>query len=167
MIIKTAKKLRRLYSKAIEKSKLGGLIWFLQSTHNMAKFELEHERLRRLPKGTLGKAVADFMDFHQQKFIPKAENHDVKHVLLGYGTSPEEEVRMQVYLIGNGNYTLPTIMFAALGIFMPELWPQLIMDYKNGRANPSIFNLTLKENQYSEIDTLRLKYCKNFYPNTL
>ena len=41
MIIKTAKTLRRLYSKAIEKSKLGGLIWFLQSTHNMAKFELE------------------------------------------------------------------------------------------------------------------------------
>jgi ubiquinone biosynthesis protein Coq4 len=64
-------------------------------------FEIDLEKLRQLPKGTLGCSVARFLD--EQGFEPIASgdwiqrNHDVWHVLTGLSPSTEDEFVLQAF----------------------------------------------------------------------
>jgi len=81
---------------------------------------------------------------HLQR-IPGYESHDLKHLLLGYRMTPEEEVRMQCFLLGNGNRSFTCLLFAGLGLFMPELWGSLRGEFWKGRRSPGILHLTLDD----------------------
>ena len=65
------------------------------------KLEIDLEKLRQLPAGTLGCEVARFLD--QQGFEPIASgdwiqrNHDVWHVLTGLSPSAEDEFVLQAF----------------------------------------------------------------------
>ena len=64
-------------------------------------FEIDLEKLRQLPVGTLGCEVARFLD--EQGFEPIAsgdwiqQNHDVWHVLTGLSPSTEDEFVLQAF----------------------------------------------------------------------
>ncbi|MEO9127644.1 MAG: Coq4 family protein [Microcoleus sp.] len=64
-------------------------------------FEIDLEKLRQLPKGTLGCEVARFLD--EQGFEPIASgdwiqrNHDVWHVLTNLSPSTEDEFVLQAF----------------------------------------------------------------------
>ena len=64
-------------------------------------FEIDLEKLRQLPAGTLGCEVARFLD--EQGFEPIAsgdwiqQNHDVWHVLTGLSPSTEDEFVLQAF----------------------------------------------------------------------
>ncbi|MDQ6530162.1 hypothetical protein [Flavobacterium sp. LHD-85] len=121
----------------------GGIIWLLELIHGKNYLTPKLNHLRTLQYGTVGREVAEMLDNKQYRLIPKFENHDLKHVILEYEMTMKDEIRMQAYLIGNGNFTFPCLLFFSLGIFYPSIWKDLLSEYQTGKASKSIHFLTL------------------------
>ncbi len=126
----------------------GGIIWLLEKTNDTALLEAKMLHLRTLEQGTVGHEVAKMLDARNYRLIPKFENHDLKHIVLQYEMTMVDEIKMQAYLIGNGNYTLPCLLFLSLGVFYPSTWKSLSKEFRLGR-------------QMKSIHLLRLDDCKN------
>ena len=58
------------------------------------------EQLLEFPNESVGYQLGHFLRQNDFSFIPKFENHDLFHVLLGYGLTVADEVRMQCCLAG-------------------------------------------------------------------
>ncbi len=69
----------------------------------MAEFEDE----------TLGRELYSFLSSRKLGYLPKYEEHDSYHVLLGYGTTVTEELKLQAFMWGNKNST-----FSGRGLFV-------------------------------------------------
>jgi len=121
----------------------GGIIWLLQLIHGKDYLTSKLSHLRTLQLGTVGREVAEILDSKQYRLIPKFENHDLKHIVLEYEMTMKDEIRMQAYLIGNGNFTFPCLIFFSLGIFHPTIWKDLFNEYHKGKTSKSIHFLTL------------------------
>jgi hypothetical protein len=128
--------------KIVEGLKIGLVIKPLQVVYrkSMEKHTLE---LQKAPEGTVGHDVYELLKQHDLQPIPKFENHDLKHLILGYGTSSVDEIRMQMYLLGNGNFSAFCLLFAASGILFPREWKTFYQDIKRGKSAPSILNLSI------------------------
>jgi ubiquinone biosynthesis protein Coq4 len=112
----------------------------------MDKYHQEVDKLRKLEKGTLGKEIANCLDNHNLTLVPKYESHDLKHILLNYKMIPEDEIRMQAFMIGNGNYSIPSFTIFIFGaILLPELWLTFYSDFKQGRQTISISKWTIND----------------------
>lgn len=65
---------------------------------------VEIEKLRSLPNGTFGRALADFLDSRQLAPLTtgpsRKQLHDSVHVLTGYDTDPVSEAEIQAFLLG-------------------------------------------------------------------
>jgi len=136
----------------------GGIIWLLELIHGKDCLNAKLNHLRTLQNGTVGREVAELLDSKQYRLIPKFENHDLKHVILEYEMTMEDEIRMQAYLIGNGNFTFPCLIFFSLGIFYPKTWRELAREYKTGKASKSIHFLTLEECMEKKVEDIRREY---------
>jgi hypothetical protein len=55
----------------------------------------------------------------------------------------QDEIKMQAYLVGNGNTTFPCLIFLSLGLFYPATWRGLANEYRQGQKTNSIHFLTL------------------------
>ena len=98
------------------------------------------EDLKMMPDGSLGKDVYLFITTNEFELIPKAEFHDVYHVLLQYGTSIKHESMLQCALVGNGRSTLPSLVCTMVSVvFFPEHWGDFYKAYKRGR-NAKVFH---------------------------
>lgn len=114
-------------------------------------WNLNSDDLLKFGKDSLGNALGLF--YKKEKFepIPKAERHDVFHVLLGYSTNVIDEAAMQFFLWGNGKPSFFTIgtCFITIMLFPNKL--NFFMDaYRKGKHCISIrdwnFKLLLNEN---------------------
>jgi len=124
--------------------------------NDMARYRGRVDDLRRLERGTLGKAISEILDARGLTLVPGYESHDLKHALLGYGMTPEDEVRMQAFMIGNRNYSLRSFLIFGFGaVLLPELWPTLRTDFDNGRRARPISTWTIES--YSERDMAELR----------
>lgn len=84
--------------------------------------------------GTLGRAVGQFLAEHELELISSFENHDVFHVLLGFGLSAPEEVALQWCLLGNGKRSIFLLAAILMGSFcFPEHWGWFRNAYRKGR----------------------------------
>jgi len=119
------------------------------------------KELSLLPEGTIGNDIFKMLNNHNLKIIPKFEEHDMKHIILGYSMSSIDEIRMQAYLFGNGNHSISCILFLASGIVFPEYWNTFYKDYKKGKNAISISNLTLDECKMKLSKDLKVMYTKN------
>lgn len=91
--------------------------------------------------GTVGYDLAQLLKENQLTIIPRFEDHDLKHLILGYGMTSMEEIRMQAYLFGNGNWSLFCLVFLASGFIFPEEWKSFYTEFKKGRRAPNILQL--------------------------
>ena len=90
--------------------------------------------LRRRPAGSLGRSLAAFLDAGGFELMPRFEDHDVFHVLLGYGPDLPAEACLQYCLLGNGKRSVNvygTVLLAAL--VFPEHWGAFRRAYERGR----------------------------------
>lgn len=118
--------------------------------------------LRDLENGMLGKEIADCLDNHKLTLVPNYESHDLKHVLLDYKMTAEDEIRMQAFMLGNGNYTIPCFAILGFGtILLPDLWSTFYQDYKKGRKSIPISSWKIEDYAKSNITELRLKLNKS------
>ena len=131
-------------------------IWVLQVTGKMEPHNKKVAALRLLPDETLGKQIANCLDEHNLKLVPRYESHDLKHVLLDYKMTPEDEIRLQAFLLGNGNYTIPCFLILAFGLtLLPDCWSAFYTDYKKGRNTMPITNWTIDEYATKNLAELR------------
>ena len=124
-------------------------------------YERKLIRMRDLPKNTVGNDIAKMLDTNELQLIPKYEEHDLKHLILGYEMTTIDEIRMQAYLFGNGNYKLSCILFLSSGLLFPRLWDDFYHEYKKGKIAPKIINLKLDECIDKQTREIRKIYVAN------
>ena len=122
----------------------------------MEPYKKKVAHLRKFEKGTLGKEIADCLDCHKLTLVPKYESQDLKHVLLNYDMTAEGEIRMQAFMIGNGNWALPTLAIFIFGaILLPSKWPVFMEDMRKGKKAISVKKWSIDEYADQQIDELR------------
>jgi len=96
------------------------------------EFRIAH--LINYPEGSLGFALAEFLQ--QQHFgkDPILENRDIFHVLTNNGMSARAQIGLQFYLIGNGKKSITTVLAAILGsMFYLHSLSFFFKQYKKGK----------------------------------
>ena len=122
-----------------------------QLNKNRVAWNLNSDDLIQYTKGTLGNTLGLF--YKKEKFepIPKAERHDVFHVLLGYSTNVIDEAAMQFFLWGNGKPSFFTVGVCIITtVLFPNQFHYFRDAYQKGKRSTSIrdwnFKLLLNEN---------------------
>jgi hypothetical protein len=139
-------------------------VWIIIRFSDMKPYHQKVKDLRRMPEGTLGKGIASCLDDNNLQLVPKYENHDLKHVLLDFKMTPVDEIRMQAFMLGNGNYSIPCFAILFFGAFLlPNLWITLYRDYKNGRIAYPISEWTIDEYAEMNMNELRKSIFENGY----
>jgi hypothetical protein len=127
----------------------------------MEPYKLKVSELRNLENGTLGKEIAECLDNHNLTLVPKYESHDLKHVLLNYQMTAEDEIRMQAFMVGNGNYSIPSFAILIFGaILLPELWRTFYSDFKKGKNSIGISEWTIANYATRNLTELRVELKK-------
>jgi ubiquinone biosynthesis protein Coq4 len=136
---------QKLVRKIILQSKVSFLIPTLSLLYGTKAAHAQLRILQNLPAGTLGREVADKLAEHDFQLIPHYENHDLKHVMLGYDMTPEDELRLKAFMLGNGDWSFACLIFLSFAVLAPEMWPELRQHYYRGRQTQSITHWTLAE----------------------
>ena len=128
----------------------------IASFNDMSRFHRKVDALRECPSGSLGREIAEILDARGLTLVPGYESHDLKHALLGFDMTPEGEVRMQAFMIGNGNYSLPSFAIFFFGaLLLPELWPTFRTDFREGRQARPISGWTIDRYALERLASLR------------
>lgn len=131
-------------------------VWTIAHFSDMKPSDQKFAELSQLPIGTLGKDIADCLEFNKLRIIPNFESHDLKHVLLNFKMTPVDEIRMQAFMLGNGNYTFPCIVILLFGIILlPSKWATLYADFKKGQKAMPISSWTIDD--YAQTSTADLR----------
>ena len=70
--------------------------------------------------------------------------------------TPLDEIRMQAFMIGNGNWSIPSLAIFIFGaILLPNKWVLFKKDYKEGRNAIPIKEWSIEEFADKKIDKLR------------
>jgi hypothetical protein len=113
---------------------VGTVLPVIRRFYKLQPFPFSHEQLRLMPAGSLGWTVARYLDNRGFELVEAYEIHDIKHLLYGYEMTAEGEVRLQCFLFGTGNYSLPVLGTMALGfVLMPDMWLHFAFDLLRGR----------------------------------
>ncbi len=90
--------------------------------------------LAQMPEGSLGRDLYAFLHNNGLKLMPRAEFHDVYHVLFGFGTTMREETTIQFISMGNGRYSIPHMATNMVSLaFYPEHWGDYYKAFQMGR----------------------------------
>lgn len=91
--------------------------------------------MQQMPPGSLGNEIAAFLVQHNMQLIPRAEWHDVYHVLFGYGTNIRDEGCVQFLPLGNGRRSIPYLVCNLVSALLyPEYWSDFYDAYHKGKA---------------------------------
>lgn len=91
--------------------------------------------LKNCNPGTLGHGMYQFLHGHDINLIPKAETHDVWHVLFGYSIEMKDEMSIQFVVLGNGRHSAPYLYSCLVALVMyPEHWGSFYKAYKCGKS---------------------------------
>lgn len=133
-------------------------VWLIEFLFGTNKLKTKVEALNKLAEGTLGKEIAQCLKEHQLNLVPGYESHDLKHVLLGYEMTPLDEIRMQAFMLGNGNWSIPSLTIFLYGaILLPHKWSIFRLDFIKGRRAIPIKHWTIEayaEWQLNELQEL-------------
>lgn len=122
----------------------------------------QQQLLQHLPVGTVGRAVADLLAAHRLQLIPGYENHDLKHVLLGYAMTPDDELKLKAFMLGNGDWSVASLVLSLLVVLTPEQWPVLWQHYQRGRRSPCMVHWQLTHYASQDLASLR-----GLFPNCI
>ena len=131
-------------------------VWLIKKVYNMSAYEEQLQALRKYPIRTLGYDIARCLDENKLGFVPNFESHDLKHVLLDFKMTPVDEIRMQAFMLGNGNYSFPCFAIFIFGaILLPDEWTTFYQDFKRGQKSKPISTWTIEDVAASQTLTLR------------
>jgi ubiquinone biosynthesis protein Coq4 len=120
---------------------------------------LTMNELQQLPEGSLGNDLFHFLTRNHFTLLPYFETHDVKHVLLDYGTTGKDEACIQYFYIANGHYSIATVVSAiASFILMPDYFFAFLKAFNRGRKALPIGNLHLGELLHCNASELKARF---------
>jgi ubiquinone biosynthesis protein Coq4 len=112
--------------------------------------------LHTMPEGTLGNDLAKFLEANDLQLMPKAEFHDVYHVLFQFNTTMRDETCLQFVPLGNGKRSLPYIISTLVAtVFYPEHWEYFFTAYQKGRQASKFHHINFKD--YLETSTAEVR----------
>jgi ubiquinone biosynthesis protein Coq4 len=115
--------------------------------------------LKQFPGGSMGNGLFHFLSQNQFTLLPHFETHDVKHVLLNYGISGKDEACMQYFYIGNGHYSVATVVSAiASFILMPECFFAFRKAFQRGKKALPIGKLHLGKFLHCNTNELQKRF---------
>lgn len=86
-------------------------------------WQIDTSVLAAMPSHSLGHDIYQYLVKNDFSLIPKAESHDVYHVLLDFDSSMFGETCLQFALFGNGKRSLPVLATISIAVLMyPEYW---------------------------------------------
>lgn len=113
---------------------------------NKKPWTITIDELRSMDNGTLGKDLYLFLVRHNFRLIPKAEFHDVYHVLFDLDTDVRDEACVQFIPLGNGRRSLPYVSSTLVAaIFYPEYWADFYRAYMRGKNARTFHNWKFEE----------------------
>lgn len=128
----------------------------IERFNNMEPYQQKAVDLHNMPPGTLGHEVARCLDEHKLRLVPGYESHDLKHTLLGYDMTPIDEIRLQAFMLANGNISWPSVVIFLFGcLLLPYKWPVFIQDILRGYQALPIKDWTLDEYAPKDLQQLR------------
>ncbi len=131
-------------------------VWTIEQFSDMQPCVQKAKELSLLPKGTLGKEIANCLQENKLRLVPKFESHDLKHVLLDFKMTPVDEIRMQAFMLGNGNYSLPCFAIIIFGmVLLPLQWGNFYRDFKRGRNAQAVSTWNIDDFAESDLQALR------------
>ncbi len=70
--------------------------------------------------------------------------------------TPVDEIRMQAFMLGNRNYSIPSFAIFIFGaLFLPDLWATFYKDFNSGQNAKPISKWTIEDYAHCQIATLR------------
>ena len=152
----TTMNILQIIARTIIKKSFHLSVWTIEQFHDIAEYEQKVRHLQELPDGTLGKDIANCLEKNNLSLVPNYESHDLKHVLLDFKMTPVDEIRMQAFMLGNGNYSIPSFAIFIFGaLLLPDLWTTFYKDYENGLNAKPIKTWTIEEYAHCQTSTLR------------
>ena len=149
-------KILKFISRTIIEKSFNLSVWTIEKFNDMTPYDKKVIALRKLPEGTLGNDIAKCLDYNRLRLVPNYESHDLKHILLDFKMTPVDEIRMQAFMLGNGNFTIPCFAILTFGtILLPDKWKILYSDFVRGRKTKPISTWTI--DQYKELRTEQLR----------
>lgn len=143
-------------SRIITKKSFHLSVWTIEQFYDIALYEEKARELKDLPDGTLGKEIGNCLEQNGLRLVPNYESHDLKHVLLDFKMTPVDEIRMQAFMLGNGNYSIPSFAIFFFGaLFLPDLWITFYRDFIKGQSSKPISTWTIEGYAHCQIATLR------------
>jgi len=131
-------------------------VWCLEQRHDMARYHQKVAALSQLPQGTVGRELAECLLARELTLVPGFESHDLKHVILAYELEPVGEIRLQAFMLGNGNWTLPSILIFLFGVvLLPQHWRLFKKDFYAGRQCLPLATLEIADCQHQSLNELR------------
>lgn len=112
--------------------------------------------LSQFASGTLGHSMFKFLDLHGLQLIPKAESHDVWHVLFDYSIAMKDEMSIQFVVLGNGRHSAPYLYSCLVAIAMyPEHWGSFYRAYQKGLKARSFAHWDFEKLLHEDLHQLR------------
>lgn len=131
------------------------LIPFLNLIGNKKGSKKTKQELKSCQDGTLGRELYDWLNYYQIELIPRFENHDVKHVLTGYKSEGLDEIRLQVFMLGNGNYSLTCLLLCMMALIFPEHYATFKTDFAKGSLAKPLKNVDINIHRNQDLRGLR------------
>ncbi|GEP93005.1 hypothetical protein SAMN05660909_04839 [Chitinophaga terrae (ex Kim and Jung 2007)] len=131
-------------------------VWVIKLFSNKKQYQEKRQQLDELPAGTLGKDISTCLQANKLDLIPGFGSHDLKHVLLGFKMTALDEIRLQAFMLGNGNITFISLAIFIYGaLLLPGKWKIFYQDFKNGRNALPIASWTIEEYGHRSTSELR------------
>ena len=142
----------------VENIKINCVVKPLQRIYSRRFYDDKLMQMRNLPSNTIGNDIAKMLDDDNLRLIPKFGNHDLKHLILEYRMTTQDEIKMQAYLLGNGSRRFSCYLFLLSGILFPSMWKEYCQEYKKGKSSPLILQLSIEDCMKLQTNDMRKKY---------
>ena len=118
------------------------------------------ESLAEFDDETLGRELYSFLSIRGLEYLPKYEEHDSYHVLLGYGTTVTEELKLQAFMWGNRNCTFAGKVLFILGfVVFPSKRSLFRREMIRGKSAKPLSSIPVASMIPKNLSELRRNFC--------
>lgn len=120
------------------------------------QWQLTEKQLLGFQEDSLGRKLGEFYKKHGFTMIPKMENHDVHHLVTGFGTNFEDEIAMQFLLLGNGKLNAHLLAAIVLGsLILPEYYKMYRKAYQKGKNMRTFYHWDFEALLWQNFENLK------------
>lgn len=122
-------------------------------------WSIPFEALDVMTHDSWGYKLGCYLSNRGLKYLPKYQQHDALHVLLGYDTTPLHEIRLQAFMVGNGACSFAGGVLYRIGlILLPENKELLRSDFERGVMATRIDWLAIEREIAKPLSDIRNKW---------